>query len=494
MGGSVCDSSSALALARSASRPGSCTPHTVVMLPSYSVGASLLAHYAPRLLGLEHRYLVSLLMLPRVPGAQVVFVTSQGPERRVLDYYLSLVPPERRRDMRARTRILEIADSSPRPVTAKLLDRPDLIERIRRMARGQLAYVDPWNVTALESELADRLGMPLNGTSPELWPLGFKSNGRRIMRGAGVPVPLGEEDVRSVDEVVEAAEAVRRRHPASAGVVVKSDNSGAGDGNRVFSFSVLRSAAELRRAVESLEPWYLCDVAQGAVVEELVVGPGFACPSVQGDIAPGGLVEVLSTHEQVLGGPDGQVYLGCRFPANACYAEDLASYGESVGRVLADRGALGRFSVDFAAVQSGSGNWEVYGLEINLRKGGTTHPLSVLEHLAPGRYDGASGRWLAEDGSQRCYLSTDNLVDPAWRGRTADDVITVVRTAGLEFDRQARTGVVLHMFCGLDIDGRLGLTAVGTSPGHAEELYQAAVAALAAPATRAATLRAEVPV
>lgn len=468
-----------LARARAAARPGSRTPHTVVVLPSYSVADSLMAHYSDRIPALEHRQLLSMLMLPRVPGSEIVFVTSLSPEDRVLDYYLSLVPPEQREDVRVRTHVLEVPDSSARSITAKLLDRPDLVARIRALARDRLAYIEPWNVTPIEMELARRLGMPLYGTAPELWPLGFKSSSRRIMRSAGVPVPLGHEDVRSVGGVVAAARAIQRLHPDAAGVVIKSEDSATGDGNRIIRFSGLQGRAGVRAAVESLEPWYLSDIMLGSVVEELVVGEGFASPSVQVDIAPRGRVRVLSTHEQHLEGPNGQVYSGCRFPADPWYAGELATYGQAVGRVLAEKGALGRFAVDFAAVRDASGSWRLYGLEINLRKTGTSHPLTVLQSLAPGRYVARKGRWQTEDdGSERCYRSTDNLVDPSWHRRSAADVIAAVRSAGLEFDQRTRTGVVLHMFCGLDIDGRLGLTAVGMSAGHAEELYQTAVATL----------------
>jgi len=68
----------------------------------------------------------------------------------------------------------------------------------------------------------------MNGTSPALWPLGFKSAGRRLFAEAGVPSPTGTEDVRSIDDVVDAVTAIRMAHPAAAGVVVKLDDSGAG--------------------------------------------------------------------------------------------------------------------------------------------------------------------------------------------------------------------------------------------------------------------------
>lgn len=479
------DPQARLAGALSANQPGSSTAHVVVMVPSYSVADSLMAHYLHRIPALEHRYLLSLLVLPRVPGCEIVFVTSLRPADVVVDYYLSLMPRACRADVASRIHLVDVPDPTPRTLSAKLLDRPDLIAGIRRTVGGRAGYLDPWNVTAAEMELAHRLDLPLNGTRPELWPLGFKSAGRKVMRAAGVPLPLGHEDVSTVEGVVAAAESVRREHPASAGVVVKTDNSGTGDGNRVLRFANLATADDVRAAVEALEPWYLADLTAGVVVEELVEGPGFASPSVQVDITPGGRVAVLSTHEQLLGGHDGQVYVGCRFPADASYGDALSSHGEAVGRVLAEHGAMGRFCVDFAAVRTPSGGAALFGLEINLRKGGTTHPYSVLRNLAPGRYDVGTGRWITDDGDERCYRSTDNLVDPAWRGRAAHDVIEAIRAAGLEFDPRSRTGVVLHMFCGLDIDGRIGLTAIGVSDDHAEELYAAAVTALSVPAVPA---------
>jgi hypothetical protein len=59
-------------------------------------------------------------------------------------------------------------------------------------------------------------------------------------------------------------------------------------------------------------------------------------------------------------------------------------------------------------------------------------------------------------------------------------VIRAIRRNGLAFDRQTRTGVVLHMFNGLAIDGRIGVTAIARSGSDAELMYAAAVAALSA--------------
>jgi hypothetical protein len=467
-----------LARALAASRPGSTVPHTVVVLPSYSVEPRLLAHFGPRIATLEHRQLLTVLRLARLPGAEMVFVTSERPTERVMAYYLSFVERGLRDGVRSRFHVVEVPDRTSRSVTVKLLERPDLLEVVRSMTRGRLAFIEPWNVTQPEMEVARVLGLPLAGTPASLGPLGFKSNGRRLMREAGVPVAPGCEDVRSVDEVVAAVEAIRQERPAAVGAVVKLDDSATGIGNRVFRFADVPHPTRLRAAVESLGPDYLSGLASGAVVEELLTGPEVSSPSVQGDITPGRRVDVIATHEQVHDGTDRQAYLGCRFPASRDYRSDLTAYGASVGQLLADRGALGRFGVDFAATRTSSSRWRLHGLEINLRRSGTSHPLSLLHNLTTGHYDRASGTWSMPDGSRRCYSATDNLLDPAWRGRAESDVIEAVERAGLSFDTHRGVGTVLHMLNGLASSGLVGLTTIGRSAAQAQRLHDATVAAI----------------
>ena len=290
-----------------------------------------------------------------------------------------------------------------------------------------------------------------------------------------MPTAIGREDVRSVDDVRRAVAAIREQRPGAVGVVVKLDDSGAGDGNVVID---LRQPGGLHAAVTELPEWFLSDLAAGGVVEG-VTGSAVASPSVQIDLLPDGSAQVLATHEQVLGGGNGQTYMGCRFPADPAYAAQLAIYGEAVGSVLGRHGARGRVSIDFVAAKQAGGRWHLHALETNLRKGGTTHPYAVLRNLVPGRYDPVAGSWLAtSDGSARCYASTDNLVDPSWVGLPPSVAIDAVAAAGLQFDAGRGVGVVLHMLSGLGIDGRLGLTAIGSDPAHAADQYREAAEAI----------------
>ncbi|MBI2776192.1 MAG: hypothetical protein HYX57_02835 [Chloroflexi bacterium] len=457
-----------------ANREGSGVENVLIALPSFSVSESLLSHYGDRVTSLEHRYLGSMLISSRIETCTILYLPTRAPDPEIVEYYVALVPPDRRDAVRARTRVIEVGGGVRRSVAARLVDRPDLIERLRAEIGDRPALIEPWNVTEHEVAFALALGVPINGTAPELRPIGFKSAGRRLFTDARVAMPYGLEDVRSVDDVVDAVLAIRAARPEAPGVVIKHDDSGAGDGNVVLDLGPMDGAADpaawVRAQVEALPHWYRADLALGGIVEERITGVRFTSPSAQVDIRPGREVVVLATHEQVLGGPGGQVYLGCRFPADPAYAPRLAEDAARIGEQLAMRGALGRFSVDYVAAADDDGVWRIFALEVNLRKGGTTHPYSALRNLVPGRYDAAAGRWIARDGSTRAYSATDNLVDPAWLGLPQGAVIEAVRAAGLQFDPGNATGVVLHMLSGLSIDGRLGVTAIARTPAEAEAM------------------------
>lgn len=463
--------------------PDSTTPHAVVLLPSFSVGESLLSHYVDRLPALEHRFLVGLFAL-RMPATRLVYVCSAEPAPEVVEHYLSLLPDWIEPSPRDRFDIVVVPDASARAVAAKLLDRPELLDRIRSWVGDDPAFIEPWNVTDVECDLAVTLDMPMSGTDPVLWHLGFKSAGRRLFREAGVPVPPGFEDLTSVSEVVEAIDRLRTEEPETQAVVIKHDDSGAGDGNAVIHVGDLEAPRSelarrrIRSRVNSLEPWYLADLRLGSVVEQRIIGDRFSSPSAQVDIDPDGSTKVLSTHEQVLGGDDEQVYLGCRFPADPAYAAELAAHAQAAAGALARHGAVGRIAVDFVAAASGAGAWSTYAIEVNLRKGGTTHPYAVLRHLAPGYYDAEAGVYTDNSGRQKCYSASDNVVDEAWTGVPEHDVISALDRAGLTWDRTTRTGVVPHMLSCLAVDGRFGITAIGDSPEHADDLHRATIEAV----------------
>jgi hypothetical protein len=188
-------------------------------------------------------------------------------------------------------------------------------------------------------------------------------------------------------------------------------------------------------------------------------------------------VDILSTHDQVLGGPHGQTYFGCHFPADAEYAPRLAAEGLKVGRRLVREGVIGRAAVDFVAVRDG-GAWVINAVEINLRCGGTTHPFFALQALTDGVYDPLAGEYRTRLGDLKYYAATDHLHSDAYHSLTPDDLLDVVAERGLGWDRQRETGVALHMVSALAVAGRIGLTAIGDTLEEARANYYAVKAAV----------------
>jgi len=214
--------------------------------------------------------------------------------------------------------------------------------------------------------------------------------------------------------------------------------------------------------------------ARGGIVEERIVGAELRSPSVQMRVLPTGEVEMLSTHDQLLGGASGQSYLGCVFPADSGYAAAISRPAAVIGRRLAREGVVGRFAVDFVVVRDDAGTWTPYAIEINLRKGGTTHPFLTLQFLTNGSYDADEALFRTPTGDVKHLVATDHLHRRELRGLVLDDVFDIVVRHGLQFDQVSQEGVVFHMLSSLTELGRIGLTAVGNTPARAEALYRRA--------------------
>ena len=192
----------------------------------------------------------------------------------------------------------------------------------------------------------------------------------------------------------------------------------------------------------------------GGIVEELISGREFRSPSAQLRVTPLGDVEALSTHDQMLGGPSGQAYLGCKFPASPSTGPAIMREALKVGRRLKKEGVIGRFALDFVAVLNDQNQWEVYAIEINLRKGGTTHPFLTLQFLTDGTYDAETGVFTTPRGEPKCFVASDHVHSPAYRAFTHNDLFDIVARHGLHFDQSRQKGVVFHMVNGVGEQGR----------------------------------------
>jgi hypothetical protein len=464
-------------------------PQTIVVVPSMSVD---LAGAGAVVQAYEERYLFLLLLL-RQPRARLIYVTSQTILPSIIDYYLDLLPGVIPSHARQRLFLISPLDASVRPLSDKLLERPRLIERMRSLIMDpDRAHLVPFITTNREKELALRLGIPMYGADPKFFPLGTKSGCRKIFTEENVAHPLGYENLGSKEEVIDAIAEMRAKRPSIRQVLVKLNEGVSGEGNALVDLAGIprprdsneRAALEDRLRAMQFElkgttyDSYMEKLEERkGIVEERITGEEFRSPSVQLRVTPLGAVELLSTHDQLLGGPSGQSYLGCIFPADGGYASLITREAAKVGKRLAKEGVLGRFALDFVVVRS-NGKWDPYAIEINLRKGGTTHPFLTLQFLTDGTYDPETAIFTAPNGQQKFFVASDHVESPLYRTLTPDDLFDIVVRHNLHFDQTRQTGVVFHMMSALGELGRMGLTAVGNSHEEAKATYAQALAVL----------------
>ncbi len=429
----------------------------------------------------EERLLFLLIRL-RNPRAQMVYVTSQPVHPLILEYYLQLLVGVPASHARTRLTMLCAYDASPRSLTEKILERPRLVERIRWAIRDpSSAYLTVFNATPLERKLAVLLGIPLNGADPALSHLGTKTGSRRIFREAGVDFPAGFEDLRDEQDTVDGILRLKSERPSLRCAVVKLNESFSGEGNALVRMpeEVNRAAVgkalegmEFVAATENRETFFAKFERMGGIVEEFIEAKEKLSPSAQLRTDPHGGVLPISTHDQILGGESGQVFLGCRFPASEDYRMQIQDAGMKVGEVLARNGVISRFGVDFLTWRNGPNEpWRVTAIEINLRMGGTTHPFLALRFLTGGQLDSGTGQFLNVSGRPKFYRATDNLRSQRYKGLLPEDLIDILTYNKLHYSDRTESGVLFHLIGAISEFGKLGLTAIANSPEESESLY-----------------------
>lgn len=441
---------------------------TLVVIPSITFPEEELR----KIVGIQYyeERMLFLLLLLRNPDLRIVYPTSLRVEEPIVDYYLRFLP----RDVQAGDRLYLLAlwDQEPRALSEKLLENEWAIERLQALS-GEESVLLTFNVTRFEQKIAERIGVPLYGCPLDLVGWGFKTGSRRVAKEAGIRILEGSEDLWSVEHVERALFDLKETCPDSPAAVVKLNEGFSGQGNVIIELKTLRSPLKLSGTVFCAREETWTSFApkireQGAIVERLVTDPEAVSPSVQLRIAPDGSCEVISTHDQILGGPDQQVYLGCRFPADPRYRLPIQEAGMRVARVLSKKGLIGSFGVDFVVMPGEDP--DIFLSEINMRLGGTTHPFVMTKLATGGSYDPSTGE-LVVDGKPKYYVSTDNLKSDRYIGLLPEQLIGALDDSGLAFEPQTNTGVTLHLLGALKRFGKFGLVCIADSNEEADLLH-----------------------
>ncbi len=462
---------------------------TVVVIPSLTLDQGILSKIKGHVYYEER--LLCLMLLLRMPKTHLIFVTSVPVDPVIVDYYLHFLPGVTSYHAKQRLTLLSCYDAASKSLTEKILERPRLIERIRKsIPTGHMAHLSCFNVTEHERTLAVKLGLPIYGCDPDLYYLGSKSKSRELFKDCGIRVPEGFENLRDEQDIIDSLVALKKKNPALTKAVVKIDEGFSGEGNALFSYQqspvsgslkswikssihTLRCVADNLRYEQFMEKF----TAMGGIVEEFIDAHVKTSPSVQCRINPLGRVDVISTHDQALGGESGQVFLGARFPASEQYNAEIGIMGRTIATRLRDKGVIGRFSIDFLSIKEQDA-WKHYAIEINLRKGGTTHPYLMLQFLTDGEYDAEQGRYNMPNGQTRYYYATDNLKSERYRGLTPHDLIEIAICNELHYDSASQEGVMFHLIGALSQYGKLGVVCIGKDHLSVDRIYNHTVRVL----------------
>lgn len=471
--------------------PDKLAPRTVIIIPSLTMDPEILS----KISGVNHyeERLLCMLMLLRMPRTNVIYITSETIDPVIIDYYLHMLPGITGYHAQRRLTLLSCHDSSSKPLIQKILDRPRLIQRIKDfIPADHEAHMSCFIVTEQERSLAVQLQIPIYGCDPDLYELGSKSHGRKIFRKCGLPVPNGFEDLHTEEDIIDGLAKLKHQNSALRKGVVKVNDGFSGDGNAIFSYEGCEEVTDLKSWIKENLPRRLKLVAEdlsypvflqkyqsmGGIVEEFLEGEQKESPSVQCRVTPTGKIEIISTHDQELGGECGQVYIGAQFPASPEYAVELGAMGKKVAEALKKNGVLGRFAIDFISVKEENG-WKHYPIEINLRKGGTTHPFLMLQFLTDGIYNDNEGTYSTSQGHLvRYYFCSDNLKNDKYKGLSPHDLIDIAMVNDLHYDGTSQEGVMFHLIGALSQYGKLGVVCIGSTPERAREFYAKIVAVL----------------
>jgi hypothetical protein len=145
-------------------------------------------------------------------------------------------------------------------------------------------------------------------------------------------------------------------------------------------------------------------------------------------------------------------------------------YGQKIGQILADKGCLERFGIDFV-ISRENDEIKIHAIEINLRWGGTSHPFVAAKYITDGTIT-PDGKLCGQDDEIKYYMATDTIQNDKYAGLQPEDFLDMVsKNEELQFDPEMSTGVIFHLLSSLSVFGKFGFTAIGNSSEDAKNIY-----------------------
>jgi hypothetical protein len=447
----------------------------------------------------EERMLFFLFLL-KYKKTKIIYVTSDCFNTSLFDYYANLISHKKKEvaDIKSRLTHITVKNSKYLALTEKILHSNKALREISEsISNKKTAVLRCYNPTKVERELAVALEIPLFGSAEKFDYVGTKSGSRKVFKLAELNLIPGSAYLKNYQELTASMAKLMKDYPTYKRLVVKLDQGAAGRGNCVFDVEGFLEKNDIEISVktpndklaalihkkfkqhckfelenETFEHYVKEFNRIGGIAELYVDGKIKYSPSVQLSISTGGIPNIVSTHEQILGGNEKQKYLGCAFPSLQDHRKLIIKEAKKVASWMAKKGMIGHFGIDFVVVKNKEEDKpKVYPIEINLRKGGTTHPYRIAHYLTRSKYNKLDGL-LYNGKTPIYYISRDFIVDEKYKKLDPKELINLVKNSKISFNKNTKEGVLIFMSGTIRKYGRFGAICIGHSTAEAETYFK----------------------
>jgi len=446
----------------------------------------------------EERMLFFLFLL-KYKNTRIIYVVSGGFNKELINYYIKQISDnqEEFEEKLSRLTLIEIEDDRGISLTQKILESQKNITRIKKaVTNPKLTFLRCYNPTVAERSLSVKLGIPLFGSDEKFDFVGTKSGARKVFRLSKANLVPGISDIKTFSKLCDAMARLAKKYPETRRLMVKRNYSSSGKGNCIFALGEMLDFEKadlkkipsenltrlIRRHFEKFASFQNPNATyeeykqrfnvSGGIVELYIEAVNKCSPSTQVLITSNHEYRIVSTHEQILGGEDKQLYLGCEFPSLESHRKLIIREGEKIVAWLAKQGVVGNFAIDYVVTYDSKWkNPTVYPIEINLRKGGTTHPFRIAYFLTGARYNRKSG--LLQCGKTPIYYhSMDFIENKKYKKLWPNQIIEAVASSKISFNKNTKKGALVFMPGMVRGYGRFGAVCIGHSRAEAMTLYK----------------------
>ena len=371
-------------------------------------------------------------------------------------------------------------------LTKNILLNDNAIKEIKETFRCENVILEPFVFTHQEKELSKKLEIPSWYDHPQMNYFHTKS-GNRFIVGNSAPMPAGLGDLFSFDAVVKGVIKLKNNNPSLDSCMVKLNFGVSGQGNmkldlpeskiwqgllpkeKEYSIRKCFESARLFNKTLKASDFKKRIIEEGAVVEEFISNEIISSPSAQILCKPDS-IDLISTHHQILD-KSGQKFLGGSYPCDDQFREKIETFSIKVGQKLKELKVFGVVSIDFLISKNKKTNELDYHLiELNIRKGGTTHPFMLSNFAVKSGEHFDAGPPSREFVDNYVYRSNDNFYPCRTRYSCQKEILEKATAEGILFSRKKKEGVIFHLLSSYEETGKVGYTILASSKDRVDQL------------------------